>query len=91
MSDKDIHTLAPVKKSDSKDDDGKAEAGSGKAKEEAAASGESGGAAAAGGDTEAPAGGGGDQESDGGGGGEGKECLIQTKNLYYCVDGPHLP
>ena len=64
MSDKDIHTLVPVKKTDSKDE-GKAGAGN----EAAAASGESGGAApaaAAAGDTEAPSGGGGDQESGGG-------------------------
>ena len=71
MSDKDIHTLVPVKKTDSKDE-GKAGAG----KEAAAASGESGGAApaaAAAGDTEAPSGGGGDQESGGGGGDGGEE------------------
>ena len=70
LSDKDIHTLAPVKKTDSKDD---GKAGSGK--EAAAASGVSGEAtpaAAASGDTETPAGGGGDQEG-GGGGGEGGE------------------
>ena len=80
LSDKDIHTMAPLKKADGKDD-GKAEAGKGEAK----ASGDEGGAApAAGGgdgDSEAPApgGGGGGEDSSGGGdeeGGEGKELRL---------------
>ena len=72
LSDKDIHTLDPVKQGDSKDD-GKDKAG----KADAAASSGSGGAAptttAADGDTEAPAEGGGGQETGGDeGGAEGK-------------------
>ena len=84
MSDKDIHTLAPVKKVDSKDEE-KAEAG--KEASAATSSGESvsvgitPAAAFAEEDTEAPLGGGGNQES--GDGGVDEEMEGKKLRLLY--------